>query len=307
MLDAQGIVVERRGRKLLDDVFAAVQPGRVTAIVGPNGAGKSTLLKVLGGELKPTSGKVMLDGRSLATFTAAELAARRAIVPQSTTLSFPFTVLEVVKLGASVPGFDQHPAHSRRLADDALSDVALEDFRDRLYAELSGGERQRVHIARALCQLSSAPRQRQQTAVLLLDEPTSSLDLSHQSLVLAEVREQARDGLAVAVVLHDLNLAAAWADEVVLMSKGRIAARGVPAAIFKDDLLSDVFGCAIEANKTPPAGVPYMLPHLLRPATSIAKREIQRGNCSAAPPMGYAWARLEPQPQRATDRTTPCD
>ena len=307
MLEAQGITVERRGRKLLDAVFATVQPGRVTAIVGPNGAGKSTLLKVLAGELVPTCGKVLLDGRGLATFTAAELAARRAIVPQSTALSFPFTVLEVVQLGASVPGFDQDPAHSRRLADDALADVALEPFRDRLYAELSGGERQRVHIARALCQLGSAPRHRQQTAVLLLDEPTSSLDLAHQGLVLGEVREQACDGRAVAVVLHDLNLAAAWADEVVLMGQGRIAARGVPAAIFKDDLLSSVFGCVIEANKTPPAGVPYMLPHLVRPAGGPPNLQSRRENCSAGRPMGYAWPKLEPQPQRATDRTTPCD
>lgn len=307
MLEAQGITVERRGRKLLDDVYASVQPGRVTAIVGPNGAGKSTLLKVLAGELKPTSGQTLLDGRSLATFSAAELAGRRAIVPQSTALSFPFTVLEVVKLGASVPGFDQNPDHNRRLADDALADVALQAFRDRLYAELSGGERQRVHIARALCQLSSATRHRQHTAVLLLDEPTSSLDLAHQSLVLAEVREQARDGRAVAVVLHDLNLAAAWADEVLLMSRGRIAARGAPAAIFKDDLLSAVFGCVIEANKTPPAGVPYMLPHLLRPAGGPSMLQSRRENCSSGRPMGYAWETLEPQPQRATNRTTSCD
>jgi iron complex transport system ATP-binding protein len=307
MLEAQGITVERGGRKLLDDVFASVQPGLVTAIVGPNGAGKSTLLKVLAGELKPTSGKVVLDGRSLATFSAAELAARRATVPQSTALSFPFTVIEVVKLGASVPGFDQDPIQSRRIADDALADMALEAFRDRLYAGLSGGERQRVHIARALCQLSSAQRHREQTAVLLLDEPTSSLDLAHQSLVLGEVREQASDGRAVAVVLHDLNLAAAWADDVVLMSKGRIAARGAPAAIFKDDLLSSVFGCAIEANRTPPAGVPYLLPHFLRLDRGPRKQPTRRENCSAGDPMGYAWPRLQPQPQRATDRTTSCD
>lgn len=307
MLEAQGITVERGGRKLLDEVFASVQPGLVTAIVGPNGAGKSTLLKVLAGELKPTSGKVLLDGRSLATFSAAELAARRVTVPQSTALSFPFTVIEVVKLGASVPGFDQDPVQSRRIADDALADMALEAFRDRLYAGLSGGERQRVHIARALCQLNSVQRHREQTAVLLLDEPTSSLDLAHQSLVLGEVREQAGDGRAVAVVLHDLNLAAAWADDVVLMSKGRIAARGAPAAIFKDDLLSSVFGCAIQANRTPPAGVPYLLPHLLEPNRGARTRWTRRENCSTGDPMGYAWPRLQPQPQRATDRTTPCD
>ena len=192
----------------------------------PNGAGKSTLIKVLAGEIVPTHGDVMLDGRSLKTFRAAELAARRAIVPQSTFLSFPFSVIEVVKLGASVPGFDQNPEHSTRIAEDALSDVGLTEFRDRLYSQLSGGERQRVHVARALCQLNAAVRRQGQTAVLLLDEPTSSLDLSHQSLVLGEARAQADEGRAVAVVLHDLNLAAAWADEIVLLSSGGIAARG---------------------------------------------------------------------------------
>ncbi len=112
MLEAHGITVERSGRKLLDDVSVAIPPERVTAIVGPNGAGKSTLIKVLAGEIVPTHGDVLLDGRNLKSFRAAELAARRAIVPQSTFLSFPFSVIEVVKLGASVPGFDQNPEHS---------------------------------------------------------------------------------------------------------------------------------------------------------------------------------------------------
>ena len=182
MLEAKGITIERSGRKLLDDVSVAIVPERVTALVGPNGAGKSTLIKVLAGEIVPTLGDVLLDGRNLKTFRAAELAARRAIVPQSTVLSFPFSVIEVVKLGASVPGFDQHPEHSTRIAEDALSDVGLTEFRDRFYSQLSGGERQRVHVARALCQLNAGIRRHSQTAVLLLDEPTSSLDLSIKAL-----------------------------------------------------------------------------------------------------------------------------
>jgi iron complex transport system ATP-binding protein len=274
MLEARGVTVERSGRKLLDDVSIAIQPERVIAIVGPNGAGKSTLIKALAGEITPTYGDVLLDGRNLKSFRAAELAARRAIVPQSTVLSFPFSVIEVVKLGASVPGFDQNPEHSTRVAADALADVGLTDFRDRLYAQLSGGERQRVHVARALCQLNSGIRRHAQTAVLLLDEPTSSLDLSHQSLVLGEARSQADEGRAVAVVLHDLNLAAAWADEIVLMCSGRIADRGPPSEIFRDDLLSAVFGCPIQANVTPPAGTPYMLPHFLgsKPAVAVDRK-----------------------------------
>ncbi len=279
MLEAKGITVERSGRKLLDDVSVEIAPERVTAIVGPNGAGKSTLIKVLAGEIVATHGDVLIDGRNLKSFRAAELAARRAIVPQSTFLSFPFSVIEVVTLGASVPGFDQNPEHSKRIAEDALSDVGLTDFRDRLYSQLSGGERQRVHVARALCQLNTGIRRQGHTAVLLLDEPTSSLDLSHQSLVLGEARSQADEGRAVAVVLHDLNLAAAWADDIILMSSGAIAARGPPSEIFRDDLLSAVFGCQIRANIPPPAGTPYMLPHFLRSGPARpADREAEAGS-----------------------------
>ena len=302
MLEAHGITVERGGRKLLDDVSIEIAPERVTAIVGPNGAGKSTLIKVLAGEIVATHGDVLLDGRNLKSFRAAELAARRAIVPQSTFLSFPFSVIEVVKLGASVPGFDQNPEHSARIADDALADVGLTDFRDRLFGQLSGGERQRVHVARALCQLNAGIRRQGETAVLLLDEPTSSLDLSHQSLVLGEARSQADEGRAVAVVLHDLNLAAAWADEIILLSSGRIAARGRPSDIFRDDLLSAVFGCPIRANVPPPAGTPYMLPHFLRSGSANAAHQAPKSS-SKHRPIGYAEGPNGVAPARAIDRT----
>jgi iron complex transport system ATP-binding protein len=263
----------------------------VTAIVGPNGAGKSTLLKALSGEIRPSQGEVLLDERNLATFSAGELSGRRAVVAQSTALSFPFSVIEVVRLGASVPGFDRENAHANRVAEDALCDVGLEPFRDRLYLELSGGERQRVHIARALCQLNAAGQRPEETKALLLDEPTSSLDLAHQSLVLGEAREQARNGRAVAVVLHDLNLAAAWADDIVLLSGGRVAARGAPEAIFNDDLLSAAFGCSIKVNTPPPPGVPYMLPHLLKPLGDASEQRAPRAGCPARSAVGYAGGR----------------
>jgi iron complex transport system ATP-binding protein len=264
MLEARGITVERRGRRLLDDVFVQIAPGRVTAIIGPNGSGKSTLVKVLAGEIEPTGGDVLLDGRNLKTYVAAELAGRRAIVPQSTTLSFPFTVIEVIRLGASVPGFDAIAPRAHRIADEALCAVDLAGFRERLYVELSGGEKQRVHIARALCQLAAASRSPGASAVLLLDEPTASLDLAHQALVLDQACQQAEAGRAVAVVLHDLNLAAAWADALIVLKQGRVLARGAPADVFTDALLSEAYGCPIRTSRAPPSGTPYMLPHLLR-------------------------------------------
>lgn len=263
MLRADAIVLERRGRRILNGIDLEIAPGRVTAIIGPNGAGKSMFLKVLAGELTPASGAVLLDGRDLRTLSPAALARRRAVVPQATSLSFPFTVIEVVRLGASVPGFGGNEMRAHRIADQALQAVDLEGFATRLYGELSGGEKQRVHIARALCQLEAAHRAADEAAILMLDEPTSSLDLAHQACVLDEATRQAGLGRAVVVVVHDLNLAAAWADDIVLIAAGRIAARGKPAEIFNDDLLSAAYGCAICVNRTPPPGTPYMLPHML--------------------------------------------
>src|SRR5262249_28232849 len=131
----------------------------------------------------------------------------------------------------------------------------------RLFTQLSGGERQRAHVARALLQLAVAQRSQPEPAVLLLDEPTASLDLAHQGLVLEEARRQAHKGRAVLAILHDLNLAAAFADELVLMSGGRVAAQGKAADVFRDDLLSRVYGCSVRVNATPAAGVPFVLPH----------------------------------------------
>ncbi len=268
MLEARGIVLERSGRRLLDQVDLQIPPGRVTAIIGPNGAGKSMLLKVLAGELSPSAGSVLIDGRELRTFTPAALARRRAVVPQATQLSFPFTVIEVVRLGASVPGFDGIETRAHAIADQALQIVDLERFRTRYYGQLSGGEKQRVHIARALCQLDAAQHTPDEGATLMLDEPTASLDLAHQARVLDEARRQASRGRAVLIVIHDLNLAAAWADDIVLLSAGRIAAQGAPAEIFNNRVLSAAYGCEIRVNQTPPPGVPYMLPHVLAGAAT---------------------------------------
>jgi iron complex transport system ATP-binding protein len=261
MLRARSATYRVGEKALVSNVDLTLRPGVFAAIIGPNGAGKSTLLKLLSGELKPTLGAVELDGRSLASYQPAMLARRRAVVPQATVLSFPFTAGEVVLLGATVPGFAETPAHIERAAMECLRTVGLLDLADRLYTHLSGGERQRVHIARALLQLAIADKDRQEASILLLDEPTASLDLAHQGVVLAEARRQAQGGRAVLAVLHDLNLAAAFADELILMSRGKIAARGTAREVLSDELLSLAYGCEVRTNKTPAQGVPFVLPH----------------------------------------------
>lgn len=263
MLTARAATYQTNGKALVSSIDLSVPPGRLVALVGPNGAGKSTLLRLLSGELQPTDGTVELDGRALSSYSAAELARRRAVVPQSTALSFPFTVREVVLLGATVPGFVAPPAHIERAASECLRTVGLAALEQRLFTHLSGGERQRVHIARALLQLVIAERPGSEPAILLLDEPTASLDLAHQGVVLDEARRQARDGRAVLAILHDLNLAATYADELVLLSKGRLAAQGSAHDVFRDDLLSRVYGCEVRTNAIPTRGVPFVLPHAM--------------------------------------------
>lgn len=261
MLQARDVTYTVNGNTLVAGVDVEVRPGRVLALIGPNGAGKSTLLRILAGELKPTRGTVSLDAREFASFTAAELARQRAVVPQASALIFPFTVLEVAMLGISVPGFNAAPAQVKATALEALGALGLRDLASRLYVHLSGGERQRVHIARALSQLSAPSYHPGKTRCFLLDEPTSSLDLAHQSLVLAAIQRQARSGAAIVAVFHDLNfLAAALADQLVLLEKGRIMAAGPPSEVLRDDLLSAAYGCRVLTNRTPREGKPFVLP-----------------------------------------------
>ena len=260
MLQARDLTYSVNGNTLVAGVDIEVRPGRATVLIGPNGAGKSTLLRILAGELQPTRGTVLLDARALGRFSAAELARRRAVVPQASVLGFPFTVLEVAMLGVSVPGFGTAPSAARAAALSALDAVGLRALAGRLYVHLSGGERQRVHIARALSQLSFAPQRSGETRCFLLDEPTASLDLAHQSLVLAAVRAQAEIGTAVVAVFHDLNLAAALADDLVLMAGGRVMAAGSPAGVLTDQLLSAAYGCRVRTNQTPGAGRSFVLP-----------------------------------------------
>jgi iron complex transport system ATP-binding protein len=248
------------GATLLRSVDLTVQPGRVIVLIGPNGAGKSTLLRLFTGELKPTRGAILLDGRPLRSFSPAELARRRAVVPQSSVLTFPFTVLEVTMLGVTVPGFDIPDAAARKVALDALDSLDMAGLKDRSYVHLSGGERQRVHIARALCQLAMPTYRGGETRCFLLDEPTASLDLAHQTQVLAALRRQAGLGHAVMAVLHDLNLAAALADDMVLLARTQVVAAGSVTDVLRDDLLSAAYGCAVRTNQTPQGNRPFVLP-----------------------------------------------
>lgn len=243
-------VAYRVGRAiLLDGVDVDVRPGRVTAVVGANGAGKSTLLRLLSGEWRPTSGIVRLGGRPLDAVTPRELARRRAVMPQSSTLTFPFTAIEVVLLGRTPHVRGREGPMDRVAAWGALERAAAEHLADRRYPTLSGGERQRVDFARALAQVWE-PRT-DAGRYLLLDEPTASLDLARQHELLTSVRTFACADVGVLVVLHDLNLAARYADDLLVLVDGSLAARGAPWSVLTPELIQEAFGLPVVVTPHP--------------------------------------------------------
>lgn len=241
----------REGRWLLRDASLALWAGRVHAVVGPNGAGKSTLLRLASGELRPCAGAVLLDGRPLRDSPAPLLAARRAVLAQAASLAFPFTAGEVARLGAEGVGRGLRPADRRRIAADALERADVAHLAERPVQELSGGERQRVHLARVLAQLEAGSSLGEPQA-LLLDEPVAALDLRHALALLALAREIAARGTAVMAVLHDLQLAAAFADEVTLVEGGRVSAQGTPREVLTPQRIEAAFGVALAGPDLPP-------------------------------------------------------
>ncbi len=247
------------GKKvLLQPADLTIKAGEFVVIVGPNGAGKSTLLKLLTGDYNPASGQVLYDGKPLANWPVAEMAARRAVMPQSDHLSFPFTVLEVVRLGARLFARNLHEATRR--AVQALERVDLAGYEGRLYQELSGGEQQRVQLARVLCQVWT-PVAQDIPRYLFLDEPTASLDIRHQLDILTLAREFVSKGGGCVAILHDLNLASMFADRLLVLSKGKIVADGIPGQIVTDQLIEDAFCVPIRVNHAPHAKLcPFILP-----------------------------------------------
>jgi len=256
MLDARALTLIRDRRPILADVTFTAQPGEVTVLIGPNGAGKSTLLAALTGDLRPASGRILLNGDDIATLSPRALAARRAVLTQSTQVAFPFTVAELLQFGIEASPGPADPG----LTDRLLAEVDLPGTAHRHYHALSGGEAQRIHFARVLAQARRATTP-QGPVWLFLDEPVSSLDIAHQLMVMRRARRFARDGGGVVLVLHDLNLTAMVADRVALLADGRLLAAGPPETVLTDDLLSLAYRCRLHTNRSPETGR-WLLPQM---------------------------------------------
>jgi iron complex transport system ATP-binding protein len=260
VLSGRDLTVRAGAAMLLRGVTAGVAPGEVVAVVGPNGAGKSTLLETLAGDRTPADGGIDCNDRPLPTWRPRDLARVRAVVLQRSALAFAFTAQEVVLLGRAPHRGHGGTAVDRAIADAALSAAGAAPLRHRRYPTLSGGERQRVHFARALAQIWERPASGGR--YLLLDEPTAALDLAHQQQLLRRARQWARDDTGVLVVLHDLNLAAAFADRVIVLWRGRVVADGPPHAVLRPDVIATVFGVEVVIADHPDAAVPCVLPRL---------------------------------------------
>lgn len=249
-LAVEGLTVGYGAAPVLEGLSLRLESGELAALIGPNGSGKSTLLKAVTGRLRARAGRVLLFGRPLEAWPAADRARRVAVVSQEEPAPFAFRVDEVVAMGRSphLKRFQREGARDRAAVLAAMEQTGVAGLAGRIFTTLSGGERQRVILARALAQ---EPR------LLLLDEPTSHLDIGHQAEVLGLLRELCRTrGLAILTVLHDLNLASLYAPRLILLAGGRIVADGPPSSVLGAPLLEEVYGTRVILGRHPACEVP---------------------------------------------------
>lgn len=239
MLQAHDIHFCIKNRPIVDKASVNLMPGELTVILGPNGAGKSTLFKVLSGESQCKHGNIVYNGQALHTFNPKQLAQVRAVMPQHSSLTFPFKVEEVIELGLLSLG----KTYRISLLEEVMKITQTWEFREQLYGNLSGGEKQRVQLARVLIQIWE---KRPFPRYLLLDEPTSSMDIALQHLVLQIINKIKSRNIAVLAILHDFNLAANYADKIVLMAKGLIYTQGNVQETLTTTNLREVFNYPIQ-------------------------------------------------------------
>ena len=256
LLEAKNLVIKYGDLLAVDGVSLTLKPGDVTAIIGPNGAGKSTLLRALNGYLHTSLGTVTLDDQPLARFSRRTIGRHIAIVAQEAELRFPVTVIEFVLGGryawATNAAWGWETQNDLQVVETVLAETELTSLSGRLMNQLSGGERQRAVLARALAT---------EAQVLLLDEPTANLDLSHQSSLLSVVRGRCdNQKVAALFVTHDINLAAQFADVVLLMKDGRTVESGRPTDVLRPEVLEQVFGVRVLVDTHPISGAPRVTP-----------------------------------------------
>ncbi|MBL0744382.1 heme ABC transporter ATP-binding protein [Chryseolinea lacunae] len=255
MYQATNISYRIGEKQLLHNVNLTVVPGKFTAVAGPNGAGKSTLLKTLAQEHRNYQGEVLVNGKSARVYSPRELSLVRAVLSQNTTISFAFTVQQIVELGRH--GHRSTRRENDDIVDEVVALTGLEAFRDRSYLTLSGGEKQRVQLARVLTQVweeTLFPR------YILLDEPTSSLDIAQQQLIFALAKKACSRNIGVMAIVHDLNQAVQFADDLYFLRAGKIIASGEAHVVFTKPVIEETFCCRVNIYRDPCNNCPYIIP-----------------------------------------------
>ena len=243
------VSVSKLGKAILTNVSLHILSGRVTALIGPNGAGKSTLLKVVSGDEKPSGGSISIDSTFLDNLSATELAKIRSVMTQSSQIVFDFLTEEVVALGLAF-GRALNSEHNRLLIDEVVETCGIRPLLGRVFRTLSGGEQQRVLFARAVAQISE-PMREKVNRYIFLDEPTSSLDVLHELSLLRHVQKIKGKGVGILIVMHDLNMAARFADEICVLQAGKVVSFGKARDVMTNDLLSHVYKTPISVEEHP--------------------------------------------------------
>ena len=262
MLRADAVSFRYNTAEVLHDVSLGVANAGLTGVLGPNGSGKTTLLRLMGGLHTPSAGQITLDDRDMSTYPRGQLARRMATVPQETHLAFDYSVLEVVLMGRypHVPTFAIEGPTDLAYAADALAATGTSDLAARSFMTLSGGEKQRVVIASALAQLSAADDTETGSHVLLLDEPTASLDLAYQLEIASLIRQLNASGIAMLISTHDLTLAASVCRDLVLLRDGRVLAAGPTRDVLTKGMVRSLYGVEAHVTHHPTNGHVLVIP-----------------------------------------------
>ncbi|VEI13321.1 heme ABC transporter ATP-binding protein [Trueperella bialowiezensis] len=264
-MSGRNLKVELGGKTIIEGIDLEAYSGQILALVGPNGAGKSTLLSALTGDYALSDGEVHIRGEVQSGLSVQELAKIRAVQVQENQLSFAFTASEVVRMGRAAWARTEEEVRDDVVIYSVMADTETTHLAQRTYPTLSGGEKARVTFARTLAQ---------ETPIMLLDEPTAAMDIRHQEAVLQLVRQRADDGAAVVIVVHDLSVAAAYADRVMILRDGRLATVGSPREVLTSEILSDVYGYPIDVFDHPRSGELVVVPQRTHQHTQPVELEV---------------------------------
>ena len=235
-------------KEILKDISIEIKKGKITTLLGPNGAGKSSFLNIISGDLDFYNGKVFYDQRNLTEISIQEKAFLRSVMAQSQPIVFDFSVKEIVEMGWLEKGDIKYSSNFKTALQEVLKECDIDYLKNRKFNTLSGGEQRRVHFARSLLQLWRESKS-VDPCYLMLDEPTSNLDLFHQIKMMNAIKKLSIEGVGIFMILHDLNLAFKYSDYIAILKNGKIVTFGEPKSIINDDILSDTFGIKIQVNK----------------------------------------------------------